>query len=273
MERLGAPARTLSLASDDWRERLAAADFSGACVFHLGARVHLPPGQDEAAYLADNAGKTRELAEAAARRGARRFIFLSSIKVLGEETARPFLPGDPYAPRDAYARSKRAAEEALRAFEAALAVVIVRPPLVYGRGAAGNLEALLRLCDSPWPLPLGGLENRRSLVHVDDLADLLVECAAHPQAPGRTYHAAHATPIGTTRLVTLLRAALGRSARLVAVPVSLLEGFAALLGRREAAQRLTRSLEVDAGAAARELGWVARISPEEAIVDLARSRR
>ncbi len=271
MERLEPGARTLSLASDDWRERIASADFAGACVFHLGARVHRLRGEDNAAYLADNAGKTRELAEAAARQGARRFVFLSSIKVLGEETSRPFRTDDPYAPQDAYAHSKRVAEESLASV--AMEAVIVRPPLVYGQGTSGNLAALLRLCDSPWPLPLGGLGNRRSFVHVDDLADLLVQCAVQPQAAGRTYHAAHPTPIGTTQLVTQLRAALGRKVRLVAVPVALLEGSAALLGRREAVRRFTRSLEVDSAAAARELGWIARVSPEEAIADLTRSPR
>lgn len=271
MERLGPGARPLSLASDDWRDRLASADLAGACVFHLGARVHRTREQDDAAFMADNVGKTRELAEAAARQGARRFVFLSTIKVLGEETSRPLRSDDPYAPQDAYARSKRAAEESLASI--AMEVAIVRPPLVYGHGASGNLAALLRLCDSPWPLPLGGLGNRRSLVHVDDLADLLVQCAVQPQAAGRTYHAAHPRPVGTTHLVTQLRAALGRKARLVAVPSVLLEGCAALLGRREAARRLTRSLEVDSAAADRELGWVARVSPEEAIADLARSSR
>ncbi len=271
MERLGPGTQALSLAARDWRERLAAVDFAGAIVFHCAARVHLLRGEDDAAYLADNAEKTRILAETAAGHGARRLVFLSSIKVLGEEASRPLRPDDPYAPHDSYARSKCAAEESLRAGHGAMSIAIVRPPLVYGRGAKGNLAALVRLCDSPWPLPLGGLENRRSLVHVDDLAALLVECARQPQAAGRTYHAAHPQSVGTTRLVTVLRAALGRRARLVSMPAGWLEASATLLGRGETAKRLTRSLEVDAGATARELGWEARVSPEEAIADLARS--
>src|SRR6185503_13341122 len=206
-------------------------------VFHLAARVHRPGEDADAAYQRDNMEKTRELALRAAASGARRLVFLSSVKVNGEEThGQPFRREDAPDPRDAYARSKWAAEQALAAVAAqgALEVVVVRSPLVYGPGAGGNLRALLRLADSPWPLPFAAIANRRSFVHAADLARLLVACAATPGARGRTYLAANreSTP-STPRIVTAMRSALGRPARLVSLPPALLEAAAGLAGQGE----------------------------------------
>ena len=149
-----------------------------------------------------------------------------------------------------------------------LDVVIVRSPLVYGPGVKGNLLALLRLCDSPWPLPFGALHNRRSFVHVDDLARLLIDCATHPQAAGRMYFAAHERSVSTRELVAGIRSALPRPARLFAASPRALEAVAALAGQRERMARLTRSLEVDGSDAARELGWTAQVGFETALDDM-----
>ena len=170
-------------------------------------------------------------------------------------------------PQDAYARSKSQAEAGLAAIEG-LDVVIVRSPLVYGPGVKGNLLALLRLCDSPWPLPFGSLGNRRSFVHVDDLARLLIDCATHPAAAGRTYFAAYERSVSTRELVAGIRAALGRPARLVGVPARALEACAVIAGQGERMLRLTRSLEVDASDAAHELGWTAQIAFPSALEDM-----
>ena len=270
--RLAARFDTLSLGSPDWESRLAHTHLGGATVLHLAGRVH-SPGDDEAAFQADNAGKTRVLAESAARQGARRVVYLSTIKVYGEESpGRPLGGDDPPKPEDAYARSKLAAEQALTevARRSGLEAVIVRSPLVYGPGARANLAAFLRLVDGPWPLPFASLTAPRSFVQVDDLARLLVACAELPQARGRTYIAAHASPFTTAQLATLVRRALGRAPRLWPMPAPLLEAAAALLGQAAKARRLTRSLLADPSAAERELGWTATVPIEQAVEEMVR---
>lgn len=270
---LPTPPLTLSMASDDWPRAAAALPLRGATVFHLAARVH-DASAGEAEFVHDNQAKTRELANIAARRGARRLVLLSTIKVNGEESSlRPFSASDAPAPRDAYARSKLAAEEALHAVSRAspLEAVVLRAPLVYGRGAAGNLAALLRLADSALPLPFASIRNRRSFIHVDDLAAALI--AAASAAAGRTYLVAHSTPVSTPQLVSLLRDRLQRPRRLFAMPPGMLEAAATLAGQRERALRLTRSLEIEASAAQRELSWTARRNVEEAVADLVAGHR
>lgn len=261
------PHVALRLSVSDWRERIAAVDFDGACVIHLAARVHRMDDRDEGAFELDNVAKTEALALAAARGRASCFVFASTGKVNGEETVgRPFLATDTPHPEDAYARSKGAAEQALArvAQEHGLPVHIVRPPLVYGPCAKGNLAALLRLCDSPWPLPFASLRNRRSWIAVGDLADFLVLCAQHP-APGvHTWLVSHPTPASTADIASALRCALGRPARLWHCPPSFLESAATWAGRRQAALRLTRSLEVDGRAAMEAFAWKPRVSLVEA---------
>lgn len=263
------------MSASDWRSRAERAPFDGAVVFHLAARVH-EQGASEEAFLRDNAHKTRALAELAARGGARAFVFASSVKVNGEEsTARPFTSRDPPDPRDAYARSKLAAEQALHeiARAAAMRVFIVRSPLVYGRGAAGNLRSLVRLADTPWPLPLAALGNRRSYLHVDDLANALAACARCEAGSPATFLVAHREPVSTARLVRTLRERLGRPARLFPVPAAVLEAGAALIGRGALARRLTRSLEVDPSQAEAALGWSAGVSLDRALADLVHGYR
>jgi nucleoside-diphosphate-sugar epimerase len=273
---LGSGYVQLAMGSPDWDARLRAARLEGATIFHLAARVHRHGDADEAAFDRDNAGKTRSLAQEAVRQRARRIVFMSTIKVHGEETrGRPFSHGDVPAPQDAYGRSKLAAEHALAETAGAggIAWVVVRSPLVLGPHPAGNLASLVRVADTPWPLPFASIENRRSFVHVGDLARLLVACGEHAQAPGRTFLAAHPVPWSTPMLVSVLRRALGRPARLFAVAPGLLERAAALAGRGELARRLTRSLEVDASLAGELLGWSAATGLEEAAADVARSWR
>jgi nucleoside-diphosphate-sugar epimerase len=266
----------LALGSPDWRERIAAIDFAGATVFHLAARVHARDGRT-ADFAADNAGKTEELARAAARGGARCLVFTSTVKVHGDETrgAAPFTAAMPLAPRDAYARSKQLAEERLAgvARETGLAIAVVRPPLVIGRGARANLAGVVRLADTPWPLPFAAIRNRRSWVHVEDLCDLLVLCAAHAPKTASAWLASHPQPFSTPALFTEARVALARAPRLFACPPLVLERAAALAGAGERMQRLTRSLEADATPAMRELGWQPRRSLRDAIEDLVRGGR
>jgi len=261
------------LGEPDWADQVRAAHYAGATVFHLAAKVHHEGPDTQAAYWHDNVVKTRSLAEAAASGGARRFVFLSSIKVNGEETfARPYRVGDAPAPEDDYGKTKWEAEKSLAQF-AGMEFAIVRSPLVYGAGVKGNLLALLRLADSTMPLPFGAIENRRSFIHVDDLARLLIECGANARAAGRIFMAAHPDRVSTPRLISAMRKLLGRPRRLVPVPPFLLEGAALVSGQHSKVRRLTRSLEVDAAETQQALGWIAQISFETGIEDMVRTYR
>lgn len=267
--RLG-PVEPLHFGRGGWQSQLAAADLRGATIFHLAARVHeagAPAGQFET----DNVVKTVALANAAATQGARRLVFLSTIKVNGEETSGvPLTARDTPRPQGPYGESKWRAEQALAA-TAGLEWSIVRSPLVYGPRAAGNLRELLRLADSPLPLPFACIENRRSFVHVDDLARLLVECASNPAAMRSTFLAAHAVPVSTSRLLTTLRQALARPRRLFCVPPAALDAAARVVGMGDRMARLTQSLEVDPAGTLATLGWSASVGFEDAIAEMVRA--
>ena len=264
----------LRMGDPDWLDQLGHTDFSGATVFHLAARVH-SPGGDEADFMRDNVDKTAALAQAALRGGARRLVFLSSVKVNGEDSGkRPYRRGDLPNPQDTYARSKARAEEALTATRmAGLDIVVVRSPLVYGAGAKGNLLSLMQLADSPWPLPFGAVRNRRSFVHVDDLARLLLDCATNPRAQGQLYFGAHTESVSTARLVGAMRDALRRPRRLFGLSPRGMELAASLAGAGERMRRLTRSLEVDPSDASNELGWSAQIGFASAVEDMINAYR
>jgi nucleoside-diphosphate-sugar epimerase len=273
LSHLDAKPAQLHLGEADWLDQVRGADYSGATVFHLAAKVHGSGEDTEAAFVHDNVEKTVALAHAAAEGGARRFVFLSSVKVNGEETAgRAFRALDAPAPGDSYGRTKWQAEQALSQL-GGMEVAIVRSALVYGAGVKGNLLSLMRLADSALPLPFAALHNRRSLVHVDDLARLLVNCAALPEAAGGTFMAAHPDCTSTSRLVRTLRGFLGRAPRLFHVPAALLEGLAGVVAQRATMRRLTRSLEVDASETQRVLGWVPQIPFETSVEDMARAYR
>jgi nucleoside-diphosphate-sugar epimerase len=264
----------VALGASDWRERIAAATFEDAVVLHLAARAHRRGSESDFAF--DNVAKTRELARAAARGRARRFVFVSSIKVHGEESVeRPFVPEDPPAPLDAYGRSKRDAEAAVReeASASGMEVVVVRSPLVYGAPLKGHLATLVRACDSGWPLPFARVANRRSFIDVSDLCEALVCCARVPAAAGHAYLVAHREPVSTAELVSSVRDALGRARRLYAVPPALLEALATACGMGDTMKRLTRSLEADASRAEADLGWRARVDARESVERMVRAYR
>jgi nucleoside-diphosphate-sugar epimerase len=267
---LGGSPRNLHLAKDDWREQVARADFRDATVFHLAARVHDERASRDA-FMHDNVEKTRVLATAARAGGARRFVFLSTIKVNGEETFdRPYAASDLPQPQDDYGRSKWEAEQVIASLDG-LSSVVVRSPLVYGPEAKGNLRSLLRLADTPYPLPLAGIRNRRSFIHVDDLARLLVECATVSGAVGQTILAAHRDPFSTPQIVGEMRQQFGRPARMFNIAPSTLEFAARAAGAGEKMRRMTRSLEVDSTGAERLLGWTAQVGLQAAIEQMVRA--
>lgn len=245
-------------ADTDWGTALEGVD----AVIHLAARVHVMTETEAdplAVFRAVNTEGTRRLAESAAAAVVRRVVLISTIKVNGESTTgrAPFREDDPPAPRDPYAVSKFEAERALFDVAAAtsLEAVVVRPPLVYGPGAAGNLLRLMRLLERGRPLPLAGLHNRRSLIGVENLADLLATCAVHPAAAGRVLVAADDEVRSTTDLIEELAAGLGRPARLFRFPLGLIAAPLRAIGRGAVLDRLLGSLEVEAATTRRILDW------------------
>ena len=255
-------------AVSDWRSALTGSE----AVVHLAARVHIM--RDEAAdplaeFRRINVEGTLNLARQAAEAGVRRFIYLSSIKVNGEQTlpGQSFTEEDLPVPLDPYGMSKYEAEEGLRklAQKTGMEVVIIRPPLVYGPGVKANFLNMMRWLHKGVPLPLRAIDNRRSLVALDNLVDLIVTCIDHPAAANQTFLVSDGEDLSTTELLRRMGLALGRPARLIPVPVSLLTAGAALLGRRDMAQRLCGSLQVDISKARTLLGWKPPISVDEGL--------
>ncbi|MFT3717978.1 NAD-dependent epimerase/dehydratase family protein [Pseudorhodoferax sp.] len=252
----------------DWSAALRGA----SAVLHLAARAHVlrdPAADPLAAYRAVNTAGTLRLAEQAAAAGVRRFVFASTVKVHGESTPadRPFTEDMAPAPQDPYALSKWEAEQGLAAIAArtGMEVVVVRPPLVYGPGVRANFAALVRAVARGWPLPLGAIDNRRSLVGLDNLVDLLLLCLEHPAAAQQTFLASDGEDLSTPALLRRLAAAMGRPARLLPVPPALLRAGAGLLGRGAAVERLCGSLRVDIAKARRVLGWAPPLGVDEGL--------
>lgn len=252
----------------DWSAALAGID----TVIHLAARVHVmneSAADPLAAFRAVNVDATVNLARQAAGAGVKRFIFLSSIKVNGEGTSagKPFRASDVPHPEDAYGRSKLEAEKVLLAIsaETGMEVVIIRPPLVYGPGVKANFESLMRWAARPFPWPFGAVRNRRSLVYVGNLVDFMLLCAKHSSVGNRVFLISDGDDLSIGQLISKLSLSTGRKTWILPVPPALLEGLAALLGRRAAAQRLLGSLQVDIGETRSVTGWSPPYSVEEGL--------
>jgi len=241
----------------DWRAALEGARE----VVHLAARTHVlreTAADPLAEYRRINVAGTEQLARAAAVRGVRRLIFLSSVKVNGELTGeRPYTENDAPRPEDAYGVSKWEAEQALARVAAAtgLEVVVLRSPLVYGPGVKGNFLRLMDLVARRTPLPLGAIANRRSLVYAGNLAGAIVAALDARAAAGKAYLVSDGEDVSTPELVRALAQALGVKPRLVSVPPAALRFAAALAGRRAELARLAGSLQVDSSRIRRELAW------------------
>lgn len=244
-------------------------------VVHTAGRAHVLDERIENpidAFRAVNRDGSIRLAEQAVQAGVKRFIFLSSIGVNGVQNTRPFTESDTPAPLEPYAVSKLEAEQALMdiAGRTGMEVVILRPPLVYGPDAPGNFGRLVRAVRRGLPLPLGAVRtNRRTLVALDNLVDLIVTCLHHPDAANQIFLAGDAEDLSTTDLLLRLSGALGVSARLWPVPVWMLSMGATLLGRRAMIERLCGSLQVSIDKAQATLGWVPPLTVREALAQVA----
>ncbi len=221
------------------------------------------------AYRVVNVAGTRNLAEQAAALGVKRLVYLSSIKVNGERTEGEsrFARNDEPLPEDPYGISKWEAEQALWDVSArtGLEVVVVRPPLVYGPGVKGNFWRLLRLVASGVPLPLGAVCNRRSLVGLDNLVDLLTRCVDHPAAAGQTFLVSDNHDLSTPALICRLARALGKSPRLLPVPPSMLRLAGSITGKAAEVERLIGSLQVDITHTREVLNWIPPMSVDEGL--------
>lgn len=251
--------RVVGLTADsDWSQAVAGVD----AVMHPAARVHVmddTAADPLAEFRRVNVQGTLNLARQAAAAGVRRFVFISSIKVNGEATkgGAPFSADDTPAPLDPYGVSKMEAEQGLRelAAQTGMEVVIIRPPLVYGPGVKANFQAMMRWLARGVPLPLGAIQNRRSLVALDNLVDLIVTCLDHPAAVNQTFLVSDGEDLSTTQLLQRMGQALDKPARLLPVPAALLSLGAAVVGKPGVAQRLCGSLQVDIAKTRQLLGW------------------
>jgi UDP-glucose 4-epimerase len=242
----------------DWSAALVGV----SSVIHLAARVHVMTdlaSDPLDAYRFSNVDATNNLARQAMTAGVRRFVFVSSIKVNGEATlpGAPFTEADQPAPVDPYGQSKLEAERALFDLgrQSGMEVVVVRPPLVYGPGVRANFAALMQWVERGLPLPLGAIANRRSMIFVKNLTDLLILCTSHPAAAGEVFLVSDGEDLSTTQLLESMAAALGRPSRLIKLSPSTLALAAKLSGRTAVAQRLLESLQVSIAKTSARLDW------------------
>ena len=258
-----------SLSADTvWREALTGMD----AVVHAAARVHIMNDTSVdplTEFRRINVAGTLNLACQAASLGVKRFVFLSSIKVNGESTqnGRPFNTDDAPAPQDPYGISKLEAELALMeiATKTGMEVAIIRPPLVYGPGVKANFLSMMQWLDRGFPLPLGAIHNKRSLVGLDNLVDFILTCLDHPAAVNQTFLVADGEDISTTELLKQMAIALGRPGLLLPVQQNILKAFLKIIGKEAMANRLCNSLQVDISKARAVLGWRPPISVNEGL--------
>jgi len=241
-------------------------------IIHSAARAHVMDDKTLDpldAFREVNTFGTLNLANQAADTGVKRFIFISSIKANGESTPlnKPFYCRDTLAPEDAYGQSKAEAEEGLREIAKItnMEVVIIRPPLVYGSGVKANFAAMMKLATKNLPLPLGAIHNKRSLVALDNLVDLIITCIDHPNASNQTFLVSDDHDISTTELLKEMTIAAGKKPRLIPVPMKLIQLAATMLGKKSIADRLCGSLQVDISHTKKLLNWAPPITVEEGL--------
>ena len=249
----------------EWRTALQDVDM----VAHIAGRAHV---QDEkqvdalSKYRRANVESTRRLARAASEVGVKRFLYLSSIGVLGDWTADGVFDENtapcPVAP---YAISKLEAEECLRREAGAMEFVIIRPPLVYGPGNPGNFLRLMRLVSSGFPLPFGNIQNCRCLVYVENLVDLLTVCLGSREAAGQTYVVCDGEVVSLPALIEKIGIALGRRTHLISLPVQVLKLLGGLVHKRDLVNKLIGSLVVNSSRVRRELKWTPPFSLDQGI--------
>jgi nucleoside-diphosphate-sugar epimerase len=259
--------------STNWNDALDGVD----CIVHCAARAHTTENKQTDslnAYRRINVDGTRNLAKQAVAIGIKRFIFLSSIKVNGEETiaTKSFKYNDISQPEDAYGITKWEAEQALLEIskQTGLEVVIIRPPLVYGEGVKGNFLRLLDIVYKQIPLPFAKINNLRSFVGLDNLIDLIICCIEHPKAGGKTFLVSDGEDLSTTDLIRKLSKFMNKSPRLFQFPQLIIQLTARLVGKSLEVKRLLGSLRIDNSYAREILGWSPALSLDESLAKTVR---
>jgi nucleoside-diphosphate-sugar epimerase len=240
----------------DWTKALVGMD----TIVHLAARVHVihdTAANPLAAFREVNVIGTERFTRMAVAAGVKRLIYISSIKVNGEESINPYTELDSPNPQDAYAVSKWEAEQILRkiASETSLESVILRPPLVYGPGVKANFLQLIRIVNRGIPLPLSGINNSRSLIYLGNLIDAIISCINRPEAAGQTYLVSDGIDVSTPELIRRVAMALGKTARLLPCPTNMMRLAGKLIGKSAEMERLLGSLTIDPSKIRRDLGW------------------
>lgn len=252
--------------STDWQQALAGVD----AVIHLAARVHIindPVADPIKAFRKVNVLGTERLARMVAKAGVKRFIFISSVKVNGEGALRPYTETDAPEPQDAYGISKREAEDALAciAGETGLKAVILRLPLVYGRGVKANFKNLIKITGAGLPLPFKGIRNRRSFLYLGNLVDAIITCISHPLAAGETFLASDGQDVSTPDLIKMIATAMYKKPVLFSLHPGILKALCKIVGKTEEIEKLTGSLLVDNSKIRNLLGWKPPFTLEEGI--------
>ena len=260
----------------DWNDILYGVD----CVIHLAGMAHVID-KTKSSTLDDfrliNTNLTLNLARQAVAANVKRFVFLSSIGVNGNQNATPFLESDIPSPQESYAISKYEAEQGLfeLAKETNLEVVIIRPPLVYGKGAPGNFGRLMNWAGKkhPIPLPLGLVSNSRSFVAIHNLVDFIITCVTHENAANEVFLISDREDLSTTQLLRKISKTFDKKVFLLPVPVGLMIFMAGLLGRKTDAIRLFSSLRVDSSKAKELLDWDPKITMDEQLLKIAKAQK
>lgn len=256
------------LTTDDWSLALKDIDV----VVHCAALAHVPESQDESfrALVRElNVEASARLAKQASDHGIKRFIYLSSVKAMGESTREnlPYINRSEQFPQDFYGESKRDAELALKRelTGSEMELVIIRPPLVYGPGVKGNFKALMGLAKKNLPLPFGSVANKRSLVSLDNLVSLIVTCVKHPEPLNDTFLVSDDHDVSTKELFETLTRAYGKDPKIWPFPVSLMKLGAKMLGKKAIADRLFGNLQLDISHTKKTLSWKPPVSFKKAI--------
>lgn len=240
----------------DWTEALKKVD----TVIHLAARAHQLNDQavnPEAEFLRINCEGTKALVKAAIASGVKHFIFISSIGAMATLSKQILTEESPCHPDSPYGRSKLKAEESLIELckQSQMTWTILRPTLVYGAGNPGNMERLMKLIKTGFPLPLGAIKNRKSFLYVGNLVDAIINCLDHPNAKNQTFIVSDGVALSTTELINRLDKALSKSTLLLPVPPDLLRLATKLLGKADISDRLLGSLQVDSNKIRQTLEW------------------
>lgn len=255
----------------DWSDALTGVD----AVVHLAARVHVMNdnvAEPLAAFRQVNVAGTERLARIAATNGVKRFVFLSTVKVNGEETENhQFTERDTPNPHDDYSTSKWEAEQALHNISDAtgLEIVILRLPLVYGQGVKANFLRLLDMVNKNIPLPLSMVNNKRSMIYIGNLVDVIIKCIEHPKAANETFLVSDGQDISTPELIRMIARVMGKKARLFLCPAPLLKMIGKIAGKSDEIERLTGSLQIDSAKIRRELSWTPPFTMEQGLKETA----